>query len=156
MNQPLALRYQYRQCDRPPVPLAVGALFGHATGGYRCWMRMDWWRIRGPSKTLRLPEQWTENSLHTIPHGWKARKPRHVLGNRPTYFVSAGEAVLGFLQALNYQGDIPLPENLDSADAARSKGSNFSPVRGLPADRNDRGILLFELLVITGKVVRLL
>jgi hypothetical protein len=87
MNQQLALHYQYSQCDRLPVPLAVDALFEHATGGYRSWMRMDWWRIRGPSKKLLLPVQWTENSLDTIPHGAKARKPRRVLGNRPTYFV---------------------------------------------------------------------
>jgi hypothetical protein len=41
MNQQLALHYQYSQCDRLPVPLAVDALFEHATGGYRSWMRMD-------------------------------------------------------------------------------------------------------------------
>jgi hypothetical protein len=35
MNRLLALRYQYSQCDRLRVPLAVDALFGHATGGYR-------------------------------------------------------------------------------------------------------------------------
>jgi hypothetical protein len=69
MNPTLGPRYQYSQYDRLRVPIAVDVLFAHATGGYRPgpgrragWQRrhgthMDWWRIRGPSKRLRLRVQ---------------------------------------------------------------------------------------------------
>ena len=78
MNPTLGPRYQYSQCDRLGVPIAVDVLFAHATGGYRpgpgrCagWQRrhgthMDSWRIRGASKRLRLRVQQSENSRNTI------------------------------------------------------------------------------------------
>ena len=71
-------RCQCNQCDQLHVPLSVGGPVAHATCGPRSWMRIDWWRIPGPSKRLCMRVQRSESSsdtIHRLPHGTK-QKPR--------------------------------------------------------------------------------
>ena len=72
----LAPGCQYNQCDQLHVPLAVDVLFVHATIGPRSWIRIDWWRIPGPSRKLHLQPQQSESSSYTIQHRRRGAKKK--------------------------------------------------------------------------------
>ena len=80
----LAPRYQYSQCDWPHVPLAAGVQVVHSTFVPRPQIRMDWWRIQGLSKRVRLQGQQSEDSYNDHTAFALREKPKPLPREQPS------------------------------------------------------------------------